>query len=62
VRATRLVLGLGYLARSWPQTARTVLLLPGAGHRPAGSAVTENLLRHQLRFLQRHLEAGVVVD
>jgi dipeptidyl-peptidase-4 len=37
-----------------------VLLLPGAGHQPAGSAVTENLLRHQLRFLQRHLEVGVV--
>ncbi len=32
-----------------------VLLLPGAGHRPIGAAITENLLAHQLHFLQRHL-------
>jgi dipeptidyl-peptidase-4 len=32
-----------------------VLLLPGAGHQPMGSAVTEELLDRQLRFLQRHL-------
>jgi dipeptidyl-peptidase 4 len=32
-----------------------VLLLPGAGHQPLGSAITENLLHHQLDFLQRHL-------
>jgi dipeptidyl-peptidase-4 len=35
-----------------------VLLLPGIGHQAIGSAVTENLLRHQGRFLQRHLGAG----
>jgi len=32
-----------------------VLLLPGAGHQPMGSAVTEELLDRQLRFLQRNL-------
>ncbi|MFF3875555.1 prolyl oligopeptidase family serine peptidase [Streptomyces sp. NPDC001978] len=32
-----------------------VLLLPGAGHQPLGTAVTENLLRHQARFLRRSL-------
>lgn len=32
-----------------------VLLLPGAGHRPMGTAITEKLLWHQVRFLQRHL-------
>ncbi|MFS4093733.1 alpha/beta hydrolase family protein [Streptomyces sp. AF1A] len=31
-----------------------VLLLPGEGHQPVGSARTENLL-HQVRSLQRHL-------
>jgi dipeptidyl-peptidase 4 len=35
-----------------------VLLLPGVGHQAMGAAVTENLLWHQVRFLQRHL--GVV--
>ena len=34
-----------------------VLLLPGLGHSDAGAAVTEHLLRYQLRFLQRHLRA-----
>lgn len=32
-----------------------LLLLPGAGHQPVGSTVTEELLSHQVRFLQRHL-------
>jgi len=32
-----------------------VLLLPGIGHAAIGSAVTEDLLRHQVGFLQRHL-------
>ncbi len=32
-----------------------VLLLPGAGHGAIGSPVTEPLLRHQARFLARHL-------
>jgi dipeptidyl-peptidase-4 len=32
-----------------------VLLLPGIGHAALGSPVTEKLLRHQVRFLQRHL-------
>ncbi|WBO68269.1 prolyl oligopeptidase family serine peptidase [Streptomyces camelliae] len=36
-----------------------VLLLPGAGHQPVGGELTENLLRHQLRFLRGHLDAGV---
>jgi dipeptidyl-peptidase 4 len=31
------------------------LLLPGVGHQAIGTAVTENLLWHQVRFLQRHL-------
>jgi dipeptidyl-peptidase 4 len=36
-----------------------VLLLPGAGHRAVGTAITtENLLWHQVRFLQRHLGVG----
>lgn len=35
-----------------------VLLLPGVGHRAIGGAITEGLLRHQVRFLQRHLAAG----
>ena len=35
-----------------------VLLLPGVGHRAIGVPVTESLLWHQARFLQRHL--GVV--
>jgi dipeptidyl-peptidase 4 len=35
-----------------------VLLLPGFGHRATGDATTEDLLRHQVRFLQRHLDAG----
>jgi dipeptidyl-peptidase-4 len=34
-----------------------LLLLPGAGHRPIGGAITESLLWHQVRFLQRHLGA-----
>ncbi|MER6734282.1 S9 family peptidase [Streptomyces puniciscabiei] len=32
-----------------------VLLLPGAGHQPIGTDVTHDLLRHQARFLHRHL-------
>lgn len=32
-----------------------VLLLPGVGHQAMGVAVTESLLWHQVRFLQRHL-------
>jgi dipeptidyl-peptidase-4 len=32
-----------------------VLLLPGAGHGAIGSPATEPLLRHQARFLARHL-------
>jgi len=32
-----------------------VLLLPGAGYLSIGTAITEHLLRHQVRFLQRHL-------
>jgi dipeptidyl-peptidase-4 len=32
-----------------------VLLLPGVGHRAMSTAITENLLRHQAHFLQRHL-------
>jgi dipeptidyl-peptidase-4 len=32
-----------------------VLLLPGVGHQAMGAAITENLLWHQVRFLQRHL-------
>lgn len=33
-----------------------VLLLPGAGHQAMGEDVTESLLWHQVRFLQRHLD------
>jgi dipeptidyl-peptidase-4 len=32
-----------------------VLLLPGLGHRPLGMPGAENLLRHQVEFLRRHL-------
>ena len=32
-----------------------VLLLPGVGHQAMGDPVTEQLLWHQVRFLQRHL-------
>jgi dipeptidyl-peptidase 4 len=32
-----------------------VLFLPGVGHQAMGDPVTEPLLRHQARFLQRHL-------
>lgn len=32
-----------------------VLLLPGVGHQAMGVSITENLLWHQVRFLQRHL-------
>jgi len=32
-----------------------VLLLPGVGHQAMGDTVTEQLLWHQVRFLQRHL-------
>ncbi len=35
-----------------------VLLLPGVGHQAMSNPATENLLWHQVRFLQRHL--GVV--
>ncbi|MEU7305874.1 prolyl oligopeptidase family serine peptidase [Streptomyces sp. NPDC007206] len=35
-----------------------VLLLPGTGHQPIGTDVTDGLLRHQARFLRRHLAAG----
>jgi dipeptidyl-peptidase 4 len=34
-----------------------VLLLPGVGHQVMDGPVTEQLLRHQVRFLQRHLHA-----
>lgn len=34
-----------------------VLLLPGAGHQVMGQPVSENLLWHQVRFLQHHLHA-----
>jgi dipeptidyl-peptidase-4 len=34
-----------------------VLLLPDVGHQAIGTAVTENLLWHQVRFLRRHLNA-----
>ena len=34
-----------------------VLLLVGVGHHPIGTPVTEHLLQHQVRFLQRHLGA-----
>jgi dipeptidyl-peptidase-4 len=33
-----------------------LLLLPGIGHHAIGSAITETLLDHQLRFLQRYME------
>lgn len=33
-----------------------VLLLPGVGHQAMGAAITENLLGHQVSFLQRHLD------
>jgi dipeptidyl-peptidase 4 len=32
-----------------------VLLLSGVGHQAIGTAITENLLWHQVRFLRRHL-------
>jgi dipeptidyl-peptidase 4 len=32
-----------------------LLLLPGIGHQAMDSPITENLLRHQVRFLQHHL-------
>ena len=35
-----------------------VLLLPGVGHQAMGSPVAENMLWHQVRFLQRHLDAS----
>jgi dipeptidyl-peptidase 4 len=35
-----------------------VLLLPGVGHQAMGFALTEQLLWHQVRFLQRHLGVG----
>jgi dipeptidyl-peptidase 4 len=35
-----------------------VLLLPGVGHQAIGDPVTERLLWHQVRFLQRHLCAA----
>jgi dipeptidyl-peptidase-4 len=36
-----------------------LLLLPGAGHQAIGRAVsTDNVLWHQVRFLQRHLGVG----
>ena len=34
-----------------------VLLLAGVGHHALGTPVTEHLLQHQVRFLQRHLGA-----
>ncbi|MFF4260146.1 prolyl oligopeptidase family serine peptidase [Streptomyces sp. NPDC001663] len=34
-----------------------VVLLPGVGHQPVGSAITAELLDRQVRFLQRHLGA-----
>jgi dipeptidyl-peptidase-4 len=35
-----------------------VLLLPGVGHQAMDQAITEQLLRRQVRFLQHHLNAG----
>lgn len=35
-----------------------VLLLPGVGHQAMNSSIAENLLWHQVRFLQRHLGVG----
>lgn len=35
-----------------------VLLLPGTGHQAMSSPLTENVLWHQVRFLQRHLGAS----
>jgi dipeptidyl-peptidase-4 len=34
-----------------------MLLLPGVGHQPMGSAITEELMDRQVGFLQRHLGA-----
>jgi len=36
-----------------------VLLLPGVGHQAMDGPVTERMLLHQVRFLQRHLQAEV---
>ncbi|GLP65238.1 peptidase [Streptomyces sp. TUS-ST3] len=35
-----------------------LLLLPGIGHQPIGSALTGELLDRQVRFLRRHLDVG----
>lgn len=35
-----------------------ILLLPGVGHDAMKSSIAENLLWHQVRFLQRHLGKG----
>jgi dipeptidyl-peptidase-4 len=43
------------LAAGYPHE---VLLLPGVGHQAMGVPVTEHLLRHQARFLRRHLGAA----
>ena len=32
-----------------------VLLLPGVGHQALSGPIAESLVRHQVRFLQRHL-------
>jgi dipeptidyl-peptidase 4 len=37
-----------------------VLLLPGVGHQAMGAPITEDLLRYQVRFLQRHLGVNPV--
>jgi len=52
--ANTLRLSAALLAASRPHE---VLLLPGTGHGAIGAAGTENLLWHQVRFLQRHLHA-----
>ncbi|CAM5291169.1 Peptidase S9 prolyl oligopeptidase catalytic domain-containing protein OS=Streptomyces aurantiogriseus OX=66870 GN=GCM10010251_89210 PE=4 SV=1 [Streptomyces aurantiogriseus] len=37
-----------------------LVLLPGAGHQPVGTSLTEEVLRPQVRFLRRHLAASAV--
>src|SRR5262249_55547041 len=53
--ASTLLLSSALLAAGRPHE---VLLLPGTGHQAMQLDITENLLNHQVRFLQRHLRAG----
>jgi dipeptidyl-peptidase-4 len=53
--ASTLLLSSALLAAGRPHE---VLLLPGVGHQAMQSDITENLLMHQVRFLQRHLRAS----